>query len=374
MSNSPDLSDPVFRMADQARPPVLPWLWPDRIPIGALTLLVGDPAVGKSILATDLIAHVTTGRPWPDDPLYAEKSDPQRMLSAPYRGRVVFVTPEESLGSTIHPRLIAAGADPTAVLILDGIRPVHHPHTLPFSLTLHIDQLIAAIRALSWPRLVILDNLPALLAPLPDLSSNSSCPGEPRSRASVARALAHIAAAFSVAIVATAHLCKSRSHALLHRAHASLAFLGIARSVLLVARHPLEPSRCLLLSQKSSLAPTPPPLAFQIKAGPRIDWCPASLPDISPALHDLPAEERSALAEAVEWLTDFLSAGPRPARELVNAAYSAALSLPTLRRAKTLLGVRSMKSAADSCWNWQLPPAASAPVKSQDAQNGATKT
>jgi len=42
------------------------WLWPGRIPIGKVTLLVGDPGVGKSLVALDIAARVTRGAPWPD--------------------------------------------------------------------------------------------------------------------------------------------------------------------------------------------------------------------------------------------------------------------------------------------------------------------
>ena len=41
-------------------------LWPGRIPLGRITLLVGRPGEGKSFLTTDMAARVTTGTPWPD--------------------------------------------------------------------------------------------------------------------------------------------------------------------------------------------------------------------------------------------------------------------------------------------------------------------
>ncbi|WIG61809.1 MAG: hypothetical protein OJF49_004558 [Ktedonobacterales bacterium] len=34
------------------------WLWPGRIPMGAITILDGDPGLGKSLVALDLIARV----------------------------------------------------------------------------------------------------------------------------------------------------------------------------------------------------------------------------------------------------------------------------------------------------------------------------
>lgn len=42
------------------------WLWPGHIPKGKIVLIDGDPATGKSTLALDIAAHVTTGAAWPD--------------------------------------------------------------------------------------------------------------------------------------------------------------------------------------------------------------------------------------------------------------------------------------------------------------------
>ena len=44
----------------------LDWLWEKRIPRGELTILDGDPGLGKSLITLDLAARITTGRPMPD--------------------------------------------------------------------------------------------------------------------------------------------------------------------------------------------------------------------------------------------------------------------------------------------------------------------
>jgi hypothetical protein len=53
------------------------WLWPGRVPLGGLTLLAGDPGVGKSLLTLDLAARVSRGAPWPDE--LEQESDTQNM-------------------------------------------------------------------------------------------------------------------------------------------------------------------------------------------------------------------------------------------------------------------------------------------------------
>ena len=48
-------------------PPLkIDWLWPGRIASGSLTVLAGDPDVGKSYLALDVAARASLGAEWPD--------------------------------------------------------------------------------------------------------------------------------------------------------------------------------------------------------------------------------------------------------------------------------------------------------------------
>lgn len=82
-SQSGESSLVVRCVADVETVPV-EWLWKDRIALGKITFLVGDPDEGKSYLATALAAHVTNGTPWPD--------------GAPCeRGSVLIISAEETL-------------------------------------------------------------------------------------------------------------------------------------------------------------------------------------------------------------------------------------------------------------------------------------
>lgn len=74
------------------------WLWLGRIPLGKLTLVDGDPGLGKSALMADFAARVSAGRPWPDHSLCEA-------------GGVVLLSAEDGLADTIRPRLDAAGGD-----------------------------------------------------------------------------------------------------------------------------------------------------------------------------------------------------------------------------------------------------------------------
>ena len=80
------------------------WLWIGRIPFGMLTILDGDPGAGKSQVALDLVARLTTGRSMPLDD--GEALPPQG---------AVLIGCEDSPEHTVRPRLDAAGADTSRV-------------------------------------------------------------------------------------------------------------------------------------------------------------------------------------------------------------------------------------------------------------------
>src|SRR5947209_909244 len=90
-SKSPDLRS----MSDLRRRPV-EWLWPGWIPLGNLTVLDGDPGVGKSTLLLDLAARLSRDGVMPDGA--AGPVAPSILLSA-----------EDGAEDTIRPRLEAAG-------------------------------------------------------------------------------------------------------------------------------------------------------------------------------------------------------------------------------------------------------------------------
>ena len=86
----------VVVSAADVKPRAVEWLMPGRVPVGMLTLLAGDPDLGKSTLSCLLAAQVSRGDLGP-------------------AGRVLIANAEDSPDATLVPRLIAAGADLHAV-------------------------------------------------------------------------------------------------------------------------------------------------------------------------------------------------------------------------------------------------------------------
>ena len=109
------------------KPERVSWLWPGRIPLGKLTILDGDPGLGKSVLTLTLAAHVTRGWSMP----FEEREPGVECEPA----GVVLLSAEDGLDDTIRPRLDAAGADVERVLALDKVPasdgPGYRPPVLP---------------------------------------------------------------------------------------------------------------------------------------------------------------------------------------------------------------------------------------------------
>ena len=61
----------VRRASDITLEPVQ-WLWPGRVAVGKLTLIAGDPGLGKSQVAICVAATMTTGGQWPCDEVRCE--------------------------------------------------------------------------------------------------------------------------------------------------------------------------------------------------------------------------------------------------------------------------------------------------------------
>jgi len=143
-STTAPTSDGLICLAN-VEPRAVHWLWEGRIPMGTVTVNDGDPGLGKSTLALDIAARVTTCTSMPDGtPVGAT-------------GGVIFLSSEDALADTIRPRLDVANADVSKVFAFD-------PNTEVAPLTFPED--IARLEAMILARgvkLVIVDPLVAYL-------------------------------------------------------------------------------------------------------------------------------------------------------------------------------------------------------------------
>jgi AAA domain len=338
----PDLD--LGTLLSTVKPERVSWLWLPRIPLGKLTILDGDPGLGKSVLTLTLAALVTRGAPMP----FADREpgvDPEP-------AGVVLLSAEDGLDDTIRPRLDAAGADAARVLALDRI-PDGAGHRLPV-LPADANYIRLAVRRVE-AKLVIIDPLTAFLGSDTNAHKDQDC-------RRALHPLAVVAQETGAAVVVVRHLNKAAGGNPLYRGGGSIGIIGAARSGLLVARDPDNPDRRILASTKCNLAKLPASLSFDLSTADngalRIGWIGASA-HTAESLLAAPRddEDAGAVQEAVEVLRSILESGPVPSEDVKKEARKAGISERTLHRAKTILDVKSRKLSftGKGVWQWSLP-------------------
>jgi len=329
----------VVRLSGVVPEPVA-WLWEGYVPLGTLTVLDGDPGLGKSTLVLDLASRLSRGDAMPDG------------SEGPTMAGTVLLSAEDDLARVIRPRLDATGAD------LDRIAVVRlrDADGEPRELTLSPDDLAAIERAVHevGALLVIVDPLMAYLPQNVDAHRDQDV----RRPLSALRALAERTGA---AVVIVRHLNKTPGGSPLYRGGGSIGIVAVARSGLLLAAEPEDStgSARVLASVKSNLAPAPPSLRLRLLSDSgstfaRVCWEGASGHSAASLLAP-PAtpENRSAVDEAEDFLRELLAGGSVPAKDAERAAKHANVSERTLARARRRLGVVSRKLPTH--WEWALP-------------------
>jgi hypothetical protein len=300
-----------------ARP--VSWLWPERLALGKLVLLDGDPDLGKSLLSLDFFARLSTGRPFPDG------------RPGPGPANAVVLSAEDTATDTIVPRLRQLGADLTRVLVWQRERD---DEDWPWRFPAQIDRLDALLEQTD-ARLAVIDPILAFL-------DRSVLFGNDPSVRRALIPLMVLADRHRCTLLLQRHLNKQGRGQALYRGLGSIAFVAVCRCALLVARDPLMPERCVLAQVRSSLAGTQPSLAYRITSAdgavPTVEWLGTSPVSANELLAARPRSGRRNWAAT--FLEQFLADGARTAQDIWHAARKAGLSVRTLHRAKKALGIR----------------------------------
>jgi RecA-family ATPase len=319
------LSKPFQDMTEKS----VKWLLKDRIPFGKVTVLDGDPALGKSTLTTDLAARMSTNGDMPDGPAAAH-------------GPVIIMSAEDDPEDTIRPRLRLAGADLANVHFLD---PEEKSLTIPEDLKT-IETEINRLGA----KLLIIDPLMAYLSGRIDSNSDQSMRQALKKLSAVARRT-------GCAIVCLRHLNKGNAPNAAYRGGGSIATTAHARSALLAAVDPDDETKRLLAVVKSNraaraatlryvLAPVELEIAGEKDVICKIGWCGES-PYTADQLVQRRTEEQREQAEerkterdqAKELLRQALAEGPKPVAECKAHGKTLGISASTMDRAARDLGV-----------------------------------
>ena len=328
------------------------WLLYPFIPYGKVTIIQGDPGEGKTTMVLQIIAKLTRGEPiFPvtdttmkikekrsdevdsgNDGLDGEDNMQEQSSMSPVH--VIYQTAEDGLGDTIKPRLLAAGADCSKVLVIDDSDQ---------SLTMtdvRLEEAIVQTKA----KMVVLDPIQGFLGADVDMHrANEIRP--------LMKRIAVLAEKYHCAVILIGHMNKNSNGKSSYRGLGSIDFQAAARSVLIVGRVKDEPEVRVVCHTKSSLAPEGTSIAFRLDKNNGFEWI---------GEYDISADELlngdgrgQKGRKAKEFLLEILANGGMTQKKIAEEAEARGIKSKTLWNAKRELEIDSVKRGKQ--WYWMLP-------------------
>jgi putative DNA primase/helicase len=319
---------PHLVSADTVRERPVRWLWNPYLPLGKIVLLEGDPEVGKTFAALKIVAAISAGAALPYQP------DPVAACSA------IYMSAEDNPADTLVPRLRAMGSDLHRVKFLSSSID-HAGKELSLSLR-DIGMLEMAIEEVR-PAVIVIDPIVGFLD---RVDTNKATDVR-----SVLGSLGQLADRHACTILIIRHLAKAGYGKAIYAGQGSVDFVAIARSALLLGKHPTV-NGSVMAHFKSNVAERGPSLTFAISDG-RFSFGSHVELSADDLLNAPDSDGESSLDTAVNFVRTQLSSGRLPSAALAAEAAKAGIAQRTLDRARVQLRVKSSKVA--SSWYAELP-------------------
>lgn len=354
-SRQPDMrkaSDIVIRPVD--------WIWPGWLVAGTLSIIEGRPGAGKSQTAYEIAARVTRGDVMPN----GEAS----CLNGP--ADVTIMNCEDSWEQSILPRLIAAGADPTRITDLFGVRGEDgepQPIQLPGPDAQILKQVIEATNS----KLLLIEPFVAYMKQGLNINSYNDV-------YAFMTQLKLVAEETSCAIILARHQRKNATGKAIDSGMGSVANNGAVRTSMMVDEHPSDPTRCVLASVKSGMSKKPQSLEFRIVEAAvegagvvsKVEWLgPSDLsadqlcvdPNAPRQQQGATSNEPSDIDRAIAIIRRSLRDGPVKRTTILSRGSKAEIHVKTMRRAAAKIGVVYLekfdKNNETGDYAWALPTA-----------------
>lgn len=332
------------RMSDITAEPIK-WLWQGRIALGKITVIAGNPGLGKSQIMAATAAIVTNGWEWPDG------------APATMSGSVIFLSAEDDAADTIKPRLIAAGAIISDTYILDHVARINSHGTTAechFDLGQDLSYLEQVIVKVGNVRVVVIDPVSAYQGKV-DANSNTEI-------RNLLAPLSKLAAKYGIAVLLITHLNKSKDQDPMARVIGSTGLIAAARAGYAVIKDRNDPETRYFLPIKNNLGNDRNGLAFTVEgvelegeiSTSKINWLP-ELVDANALLFSDEKFNKSSAKEADDFLKTRLSKGPQAVKEVMEEAQAAGFSNGVIQRASKRLGVKKRKEGIKGPWVWHFP-------------------
>ena len=351
------------------------WLWPNRIPMGRLSLIAGFPSSGKTAIARDIAARVSLGAPSPDDP-----------RTSFVRAPVLIASLNGDHAALDIPLLRAAGADLSLVYFADTLSPEHladlpEGQALPdYEALEHKAKLHERARSLEdlwqspmpdemkrplkvpdrppWPgldllmrrlhNLVVRSGVALLIVDqVEDLAARHAA--QP---STVLGKLNGIAARTGAAVIAVAH----NPEPALPKAARSMRRLIPAAAAVFTTAIAGPNRRRVLVPLRPSMDDAPPPIPYALTST-TVTW----RKPIPPWRLNLMVERGGKHLAAQHFLIHALADGPQPASRVKRRAARLGISEYRLKQACAFNNIQSSRVSANGgahgqgAWLWSLP-------------------
>lgn len=310
---------------DEVEPEVIEWLWYPYIPKGKLTMIEGDPGLGKSWLTMALASYISRG-----------KALPYQMN--PEKGPVLILSAEDGIADTIKPRLITLKANTKNIIAIPE----------PVSFTEAGAKAVGeAIKTIN-PLLIIIDPLVAYLGGKVDLHKANE------TREIMVR-LTRLAEEHHVAIVLVRHLTKGNRDKAIYRGLGSIDLTAAVRSAIAIGRNPQDPNEGRVICHiKSNLAPLGKPIAYTLNAKDKnhpFEFGEEIEVDVNEVLSMEPNTGKGSTEAAMEFLTTLLKDGePLSTIEIKREAEARGISERNLKKARKILNISLINEGGTYKW------------------------
>lgn len=323
-------------------PVAVDWLWPGYLAKGKLTLVGGDPGLGKSNITIDIAARLSCGRHMPLGP-------------RPEPSATVFLLSEDSLADTVRPRLEAAEADLHKIHAFNSAI-LREGRLTRFTLGSDLDLLGQAVREVG-ASLVVIDAITSYMGKAENNSTTDI--------RSVMDPISDWAERHNTAVIGVTHPPKSAQSNAIRQFTGSFAYVASARVAFFISRDPDDNDRGLMLSVKNNIGELAPGRGFRVgtKEVSKGITAPCVIWDDTPVEYTADevvhvSRSGTKLDSAMKFMRDYLADGPQLCTKCRADAAKKGISEITLRRAKEALGVVVVKKGGGvEAEQWQLPTA-----------------
>lgn len=350
--------------AADIEPEAIRWLWDGWLARGKFHIFAGQAGTGKTTIAIALAATISNGGRFPDG------------TRAPV-GDVLIWSGEDSAKDTLVPRLLAAGADMRRVHFIGDVQ--HGDEIRSFDPATDTRAMFDAATRIGNASLLIVD--PVVNAVAGDSHKN----GEVRR---ALQPLVDFGEKLGCAVLGISHFSKGTGgRDPMERVTGSLAFAALARVVLATGRiNDGDATKRIFCRAKSNIGVDSGGFEYDLHQK-ELDGHKGMFSSyaawgqsVEGSARELLAEpdnresgeyDTSALDDAKEFLQGLLADGELPQKQIEIDAKGASHSWATVRRAKTALSIKSIKTKSDG-WVWKLP--SNMLKSSKDAQGVHTNT